>query len=156
MNIEDFKAKVEAKCSIMDKKLYDFDESLHGKGVRDRILALTSWLPRYSELFDQAKLMSSLQKRKIEKSETLAMVILCGPAGDNIPATLKKYHIDTCEIELDGEKTTPIEEKKKLEYFAYAVNRFGSMVDAIKVTIFSYQSALNFDRDEMKQLSYTS
>lgn len=156
MDFKEFKKKIDDKCDVMDSNLFRYNKDLHGKDVRDRILILTSWMPRYSYLSDKAKLESSTQKRKVEELESIVMRILCGEAGSSIPATLKKAHIDTYKFEFDGEMITVSKEKVKLEYMLYAVNRFESMVSNIKLAIFSYQSALNFDRDEIKQLSYSN
>lgn len=158
--IEEIKQETDLKCGEINKDLFFFKKDLHGKEVRDKILELTSNLTRFSELCNNAKLKYNLQQAKVDIYESHAMDCINNDTKlSKVPVSMKQYYLESYEIKEkynnsdDVEITTLNKEKEILAAYEYAVNRFKSIYEDIKIAIISCQSVLNFDREELRNLS---
>lgn len=154
-DFEKLKINVDNECA----KVHDYLNSSveHGKDLRDKLLIITTYLSRYSKLALEARLMVDLQEERVEKTKALAISKMdTNSEYSKIPVTNRKMYIDIIMVNLDGEDTCYNDEKVRLAWTKYASNRFASILDQMSKVIMAYQSALNYDKEEMKSLPYVT
>jgi len=142
--------KVDKLCDI-DESLFQFSD-LRGSPLRDRMMDILSLLGRFSELQDKARLRKDVQDTKVSSIRSKAILQVKKLQAENsdfkIAATLMDDYIYSMEIE----QTSVEREEQKLAAYTYAVNRFRSVCDLIKNSIVACQTALNYDKVEIKSL----
>lgn len=154
---ETFKEEVDRICAEISRDILHLDSSLHGIDLRNKIFDLNGYLSRFNALSDKARLKVGIQESHVDFIKSRAMQgVIADPTLAKVPATLKPFYVETYPVKLDDESNTTLyEEKSKLEYYTYAMNRFKSIFELLKMTIMSAQSGLSFDREEMKNIKYT-
>lgn len=154
MDEENFKAKVDERCKIVDSAIANIDKTIHGAILREKMFELTNHMALFNDHTDKLSLKVGLQKRKVELIESIAMqAIDLDEKLQKKAVSIKESYIENYDIELDGGKTTLNKEKVELEYLQYGLARCKSTFEALKITIMVCQSALSFDRAEMQNLN---
>lgn len=151
---EKFKNMVDEKLNEIPESLLHIDKSLQAKELRDRILDLNSYHSRYNELHDKAKLACNLQDNKINMIKSVAMKLISEDSNySKLTAPAKLLCLETYSVNIGNEMTTLNQEKEKLEWYQYRVNRFKSRFEDIKMSIMSCVNALSYDKQEMESMS---
>ncbi len=154
--------EVDKKCKEIEDSISEINKTLHGAALKEKLFELTSRMSRLNELLDKATFKVGIQKRKVDLVESISMqsLIKQEKSGETtkIPATLKSYYLENNIVTLDEyemKQTSLYKEKIELEHLQYVLNRFKSTYELIKTTIMVCQSSLSFDREEMKNISFS-
>lgn len=138
--------KVDRLCEL-DDSLFEFSD-LRGTPLRDRIMDILSLLGRFSELYDKARLRKEVQDTKVNSIRSKAILEVKN-SDVKVAATLIDDYVYSMEID----NTSVEREEQKLAAYNYAVNRFRSVCELIKNSIVACQTALNYDKVEINNLS---
>jgi hypothetical protein len=141
-------------CGSIPADLLKFKSGIQGKDVKEKILELVGYLSFFSELYDKAKYKSSMRKRRMEIIRAHAlMAITKDEKLSKLAVPIKEQYVEIYRFELDGKEVNYNDVSREYDAYIYAMDRFSSMFEDIKIAIMACQSVLSFDKEEMKSIS---
>jgi hypothetical protein len=151
MELEKVKEKAEEDCKVVESAIIKIDKSIHGTLLREKMLELTGHMAQFNTLVDRSSLSVGKQKRMVDLIDSIAMQsVSLDPELSKKPVSMKEYYKENYKVILEDRETTLYDEKVRLEYYQYGLNRYKSTYEALKTTIMVCQSALSFDRVELQ------
>lgn len=151
--VENIIASADTKCGTMPQDILKFTPGIQGREIKERILSLVGYLSYFNEMHDKAKFRASRYKRKMELIRAHALMEICRDENlSKMAVPIKEQYVEIHTFELDGEMVNYNEESRKYDAYVYAMDRFASMFDDLKIAIMACQSVLSFDREEMKNI----
>lgn len=138
-----YSQKIDQLCTI-DNSLFEFSD-LRGGPLRDRMMEIIAHLGRYSELYDKARFRKDLQDIKVDSVRSEA-IREAKTEDQKIPASLIQEYIYSKDV--NG--TSLERESQRLAAYTYAANRFRSICELIKNSVIACQTALNYDKAELR------
>jgi len=137
----------------------DFDLSIDlknsGGQLRDELARLTSLCGNINKLASNAAFLFEQAKARCDQAEILAWETLTShPEYKVLKITAQKKLVQSLVIEIEGEKTTLVNEKDRLNIYMYLYNRGKDKVKEVASILDVGRTLLSWDKNEVTKGTY--
>jgi hypothetical protein len=137
------------KKTIFDKDTYNarLDESMVGEALRTRLIEISQIYDNVSRMANHYSLLVDISEARKRVVRSLAQAVLKTQEDyKKSNAEDKKILLDTCEVEIDGEKTCLVDEDRKIAILNYMASRGRDKVKEISTVLDLGRTLLSWDK----------
>lgn len=141
--------------TVFDQFDLSIDLKNSGGQLRDELVKLTNLCGNINKLASNAAFLYEKAKTRCDQAEILAWeVVSSDEEYKKMKITAQRKLIQTIIIEIDGEKTTLMNENDKLNIYLYLYNRGKDKVKEIGSILDVGRTLLSWDKNEINKGTY--